>query len=119
MEQIKLIATDCLGVLEIKINAFLATLDDSTDIVDISIDSKYTDPEGLKIFADKLLATIRYVTYKIDEEPEEISETDNSAYINNGYPVSSLGQKIVFRDTIDKILITGNINTGDKNADKH
>jgi len=103
MEQIKLI-TDCtIEGLEKKINKFMGTLDEHTDIVYVYIDSYidsdimaaiYTD-ETFKIYKDHLLATIRYATYKIDEEPKEISETDNNDQSIrsfpikiNGYPVS-------------------------------
>ncbi len=55
MEQVKLITGHTIRGLEIKINEFMATLDEHTDIIDVRIDSEYKD---------HLLTTIRYTVYK-------------------------------------------------------
>lgn len=63
MEQIKLITEHTIKGLEKKINEFMATLDEHTDIIDVYIDSEYKD-EVFVVLKDHLLATIRYTIHK-------------------------------------------------------
>ena len=79
MEQIKLITSHTINDLEKKINEFMASLDDNTDILDVNIDSDYHE-EPFIVLRDHLLATIRYQVYKENTKSSALDDLLQQMY---------------------------------------
>lgn len=86
MEQVKLIESNNLNLLEGFINSFLSKLDEHTDVIDIRIDAHPV--QGSTVFTlTNFICTIRFATYTIDEtEPVESEAIKQVSKIENGYP---------------------------------